>query len=168
MKPRHTKVKIPSLQRTPPPQRQELPGEETRMTPAPMDDDPRYKASGKLDGKVAIITGGDSGIGRATAIAFAKEGADVAIIYLNEEGDAERTQQRIAQLGKRCLKIRGDVGNEKFCKKAVEQTVQDLGRLDILVNNAAEQHVIEGLDDLTAEQLTKTYQTNFFGYIFLI
>ena len=167
MKPRHSKTALPSSQRVPPPQKQKLPGEQSKMIPEPVDEDPRYKGSGKLDGKVAIITGGDSGIGRATAIAFAKEGADVAIIYLKEDRDAEETQRRIAQLGKRCLKVRGDVGKETFCQKVVEQVINEFGQLDILVNNAAEQHLIKGLEDLSADQLMKTYQTNFFGYLFL-
>ncbi|MDB6028057.1 MAG: short-chain dehydrogenase/reductase [Verrucomicrobiales bacterium] len=167
MKPRHTKPTSPSTQRVPPPQKQELPGKQTKMVPKPLDEDPRYKGSGKLEGKVAIITGGDSGIGRAAAIAFAKEGADVAIVYLSEEKDAQQTQQRIAQLGRRCIKIRGDVGDEKLCQKIVDQTVREFGHLEILVNNAAEQHVIKGLEELSAEQLLKTYKTNFFGYVYL-
>lgn len=167
MKPRHSKAKAPSRHRVPPPQQQNLPGEETKMVPEPQDEDPRYQGSAKLAGKVALISGGDSGIGRAATIAFAKEGCDVAIVYLKEERDAARTQQRVAQLGKRCLTIRGDVGDEKFCQKAVQQTTRELGRLDILVNNAAEQHVIKGLEELSAEQLLKTYQTNFFGYLYM-
>lgn len=151
----------------PAPQRQQLPGNETDMIPKPMDDDLRYKGSGKLKEKVALISGGDSGIGRAAAIAFAKEGADVAIIYISEEEDAERTVKAVSDYGRRCLKIRGDVGQEDFCRQAVEQTVKAFGKLDILVNNAAEQHLGDGLEDIEAEQLEKTFRTNLFGYFFL-
>lgn len=157
--------KEPSDQPHPGPQEQEPPGLENRMSPRPMDEDPRYQGSGKLKGKVALITGGDSGIGRAVAIAFAKEGADIAIVYLSEEEeDAERTRRRIEELGRRFLKIPGDVGDPKFCEEAVERTARELGKLDILVNNAAEQHVGEGIEDVTPEQLEKTFRTNFFGY----
>src|SRR5437867_1417936 len=109
------------------------------MVLRPQDERPEYRGCGNLDGKVAIITGGDSGIGRAVAIAYAKEGADVAIVYLNEHGDAEETMRQIKAEGRRCLPIAGDVGQEQFCREAVERTVKELGRLDILVNNAAEQ-----------------------------
>jgi NAD(P)-dependent dehydrogenase (short-subunit alcohol dehydrogenase family) len=135
------------------------------MNPKPMDEDPRYKASGKLKGKVALITGGDSGIGRAVAIYFAKEGADSAIIYLPEDQhDADRTRARIEELGHRCLTIPGDVGDARFCQQAVDQVVREFGQLDILVNNAAEQTVGEGIEDVSPEQLEKTFRTNFFGY----
>jgi NAD(P)-dependent dehydrogenase (short-subunit alcohol dehydrogenase family) len=149
-------------------QQQAPPGFENRMAPKPMDEDPRYRGSEKLKDKVALITGGDSGIGRAVAIAFAKEGAHSAIVYLpEEEEDAERTRARLEELGRRCVKIPGDVGDPKFCQKAVERTVKELGRLDILVNNAAEQQVGEGIEDVSAEQLEKTFRTNFFGYFSL-
>jgi len=135
------------------------------MTPKPLDEDPHYKPCAKLAGKVALITGGDSGIGRAVAIAFAKEGADLAIVYLpNEEEDAERTAHRLQELGRKCLKIPGDLGDPKFCAEAVARTVRELGKLDILINNAAEQQVGEGIEDVSPEQLEKTYRTNFFGY----
>jgi NAD(P)-dependent dehydrogenase (short-subunit alcohol dehydrogenase family) len=157
--------KSPAAQPKPPPQEQPQPGWENRMNPKPLDDDPRYKGSGKLKDKVALITGGDSGIGRAVAIAFAKEGADSAIVYLREEEeDAERTRARLEELGQRCLKIPGDVGDPKFCVEAVERTLRELGRLDILVNNAAEQNVGDGIEDVSPEQLEKTFRTNFFGY----
>ena len=160
--------RTPLAQPVPPPQKQQLPGLETKMTPRPVDDDPNYKGSGKLAGKVALITGGDSGIGRAVAIAYAKEGADVTIIYLApEEEDAERTRKRVEELGRRCVKIIGDVGDPAFCKTAVDITVKELGRLDILVNNAAEQHVVGGMMDITPEQLQQTYRTNFFGYFYM-
>ena len=110
------------------------------MRPKPVADDPKYKAAGKLKGKVALITGGDSGIGRAVAVAFAKEGADVAISYLNEHDDARETEQMVRRLGRRALLIPGDIGYESFCRDLVERTVKEFGRLDCLVNNAAEQH----------------------------
>jgi NAD(P)-dependent dehydrogenase (short-subunit alcohol dehydrogenase family) len=158
-------VAKPESLKSPPPQEQPRPGFENRMVPKPMDDDPRYRGSDKLKGKVALITGGDSGIGRAVAIAFAKEGADSAIVYLpEEEEDAERTRSRLEELGRRCVKIPGDVGDPRFCEEAVEITVRKLGKLDILVNNAAEQTVGKGIEDVTPEQLEKTFRTNFFGY----
>src|ERR671916_558555 len=113
-----------------PPQQQPQPGLESRMTPKPLDDDPRYKGSDKLKGKAALITGGDSGIGRAVAIAFAKEGADVAISYLNEHSDAEETKRLVQQERRRCITIPGDIGYESFCRQLVERTVKELGRLD--------------------------------------
>jgi NAD(P)-dependent dehydrogenase (short-subunit alcohol dehydrogenase family) len=121
----------------------------------------------KLDGKIALVTGGDSGIGRAVAVLFAQEGADVAIVYLNEHKDAEETVRLVTAEGRRCLKIAGDVGDEKFCQQAVEQTVKQFGKLDILVNNAAEQHPQSSLEDITQEQLERTFRTNIFGYFFL-
>jgi NAD(P)-dependent dehydrogenase (short-subunit alcohol dehydrogenase family) len=158
--------KRPEQQRQPGPQSQPQPGLENRMTPKPMDEDPRYKGSEKLKGKVALITGGDSGIGRAVAIAFAKEGADCAIVYLpEEEEDAERTRARLQELGRKCVKIPGDLGDPKFCEEVVERTRRELGRLDIVVNNAAEQQVGEGIDDVEAGQLEKTFQTNFFSFV---
>src|SRR5215216_2980870 len=120
-----------------PPQHQdEQPGMEYKLKPRPKADDASYRGSGKLDGKIALITGGDSGIGRAVAIYFAKEGADVAIVYLNEHEDAQETKRRVEQEGKRCLLIPGDIGVPEFCQQAVEQTVRELGAIDILVNNA--------------------------------
>ena len=157
--------KKPQQHPLPGPQQQPPPGVENRMAPKPMDEDPRYRGTEKLKDKVALITGGDSGIGRAVAILFAKEGADSAIVYLPpEEEDAERTRARLEELGRRCVKIPGDIGDPKFCQKAVERTVKELGRLDILVNNAAEQQVGEGIEDVTPDQLEKTFRTNFFGY----
>ena len=151
-----------------PPQKQDRqPGIEAEMTPKPKAEDPSYRGSGKLDGKVALITGGDSGIGRAVAVAFAKEGADVAIAYLDEHGDAEETKRLVEEKGRRCLLIAGDVGDEAFCRKAVERTVRELGRLDVVVNNAAEQHEQERLEDISREQLERTFRTNIFGQFFL-
>ena len=126
-----------------------------------------YRGSGKLKDRVAIVTGGDSGIGRATAIGFAKEGADVAIVYLNETDDARETGRLIEAEGRRCLALAGDVGDETFCRKAVESTVNELGKLDILVNNAGEQHPTEGLEDIDQDQLERTFRTNIFSMFFM-
>ncbi|MDB5079893.1 MAG: dehydrogenase, short-chain alcohol dehydrogenase like protein [Chloroflexi bacterium] len=151
-----------------PPQHQDRrPGLETEMTPRPKATEAEYRASGKLEGKTAIITGGDSGIGRAVSVLFAKEGADVAVVYFNEEQDAKETARLVQQEGRRCLLIAGDVGDEKFCQHAVEQSVRELGKLDILINNAAEQHPQESLEDISAEQLERTFRTNIFGYFFM-
>ncbi len=133
------------------------PGREHEMTPRPKAEDDKHRGSGKLVGKVALITGGDSGIGRAVAIAFAKEGADVAIGYLEEKRDAKETQRLVEEHGGKCILLGGDVGQEKFCAKAVEQTVKELGGLDILVNNAAEQHPQKSIEKISAEQLEKTF-----------
>jgi NAD(P)-dependent dehydrogenase (short-subunit alcohol dehydrogenase family) len=151
----------------PPPQTQDRqPGLEHEMAPLPIaeSEDP---GCGRLRGKIALITGGDSGIGRATAIAFAKEGADVAISYLDEHRDAEATRDRLHELGRRCLLIPGDVGRRSHCVETVERTVQELGGLHILVNNAAEQHTASDLRQISEEQLERTFRTNFFGYFFM-
>jgi NAD(P)-dependent dehydrogenase (short-subunit alcohol dehydrogenase family) len=143
------------------------PGRESEMTPQPQAEDFKYQGSSKLRDKVALITGGDSGIGRAAAIAYAKEGADVAIVYLNEHEDAEKTKQMIEKEGRSCLTMAGDVGDEKFCQQAVQQTVDQFGRLDILVNNAAEQHPKESIEEISAEQLERTFRTNIFSMFYL-
>jgi NAD(P)-dependent dehydrogenase (short-subunit alcohol dehydrogenase family) len=159
---------MPSEQQLQPPQHQDQqPGLEEEMTPKPQSDDSEYQGSGKLLGKVALITGGDSGIGRAVAIAYAKEGADVAIMYLNEHEDAEKTQQKVKELGRNCVSIAGDVGDESFCKTAVQQVIDTFGHLDILVNNAAEQHPQEKIEDISAEQLERTFRTNIFSMFYL-
>ncbi|UFS71735.1 SDR family oxidoreductase [Geomonas sp. RF6] len=150
-----------------PAQRQEQPGVEQKMTPPPDSGEQEYRGTGKLKGKVAIITGGDSGIGRAVAIAFAREGADVAIAYLEEEQDARDTKEMVQKSGARCLTFAGDVGNESFCSDIVEKTAREFGRLDILVNNAAEQHYATKLEEITAEQLERTFRTNIFAYFFM-
>jgi NAD(P)-dependent dehydrogenase (short-subunit alcohol dehydrogenase family) len=151
-----------------PPQHQDQqPGLESEMTPKPQAEKPSHRGSGKLDGKVALITGGDSGIGRAVAIAFAKEGADVAVLYLNEHEDAKETRRLVEEHGRRCITVAGDIGDEKFCREAVERTVRELGRLDVLVNNAAEQHVRENLEEISAEQIERTFRTNIFAQFFL-
>jgi NAD(P)-dependent dehydrogenase (short-subunit alcohol dehydrogenase family) len=146
----------------------ERPGVEAKMNIKPQAVDRHYKAAGKLEGKVALITGGDSGIGRAVAVMYAQEGANVAIVYLSEDQDAHETERLVAQHGGRCLCIRGDVGDHSFCKEAVEQTVREFGKLDILVNNAAEQHPQESITDITPEQLERTFRTNIFGYFFMV
>lgn len=157
-----------SQKQTLPPQHQnQQPGLESEMTPLPESVHPHYLASGKLRGKVAIITGGDSGIGRAAAICFAKEGADVAIVYLNEDSDAQETKKQVEAEGVKCLLLSGDIGDESFCRMVVQKTVESLGKLDIVVNNAAEQHPQKNLEDITTEQLLRTFQTNFFSVFYL-
>ncbi|WP_187644904.1 SDR family oxidoreductase [Paenibacillus terrae] len=161
-------AKSNQTQQTLPPQHQEQqPGVESKMSPAPQFEKSTYKAAGKLTGKVALITGGDSGIGRAVAVTYAKEGADVAIIYLNEHKDAEETKRQVEQESRKCVLIPGDIGDDQFAKKAVQQTVNELGKLDIVVNNAAEQHPQQKLEDITREQLERTFRTNIFGMFFL-
>ena len=151
-----------------PPQRQSQPGIEREMTPEPDSTRPEHRGSGKLAGKVALITGGDSGIGRAVAVLFAREGADVAIGHLAEEDtDAAETVKLVEAEGRRCLTLPGDVGDESFCQEAVARTVRELGRLDVLVNNAAEQHQTDGIADISAEQLERTFRTNIFAMFFL-
>lgn len=151
----------------PPQQQSRQPGVESEMTPRPKSDDPNYRGSGKLQDKVALITGGDSGIGRAVAIAFAKEGADIAIMYLNEHDDAQETSRLVQEEGRRCVLTSGDVGDENTCREAVELTVRELGGLDILVNNAAEQHPQDSIEQISADQLERTFRTNIFGMFFL-
>jgi len=151
-----------------PPQHQDhRPGTESEMHPKPEFESNEYKAAGKLKGKVALITGGDSGIGRAVAVYYAKEGADVSIVYLNEHKDAEETKRQVEQEGRKCLLIAGDVGDDAFCRDAVTETVEKLGKLDILVNNAAEQHPQKKIEDITKEQLERTFRTNIFGMFYL-
>jgi NAD(P)-dependent dehydrogenase (short-subunit alcohol dehydrogenase family) len=144
-----------------------LPGSEARLDPKP-EWQPRYPGSGRLDGKVALITGADSGIGRAVAALFAREGADVAILYLCEHEDAAETRRIVESEGRRAVTIAGDVGDKDFCERAVAEAVEKLGRLDILVNNAAEQHPDDDVRDITEEQLKRTFQTNIFGYFFMV
>ncbi|KAA8999732.1 SDR family oxidoreductase [Paenibacillus spiritus] len=155
-------------EKTLPPQHQDRqPGLESEMTPRPKYEPAAYKAAGKLTGKAALITGGDSGIGRAVAVAFAKEGADIAIAYLNEHSDAEETKRQVEQEGRKCLLIAGDLGSETFCQDLIKQTLEGLGKLDILINNAAEQHPQPSLTDITAEQLERTFRTNIFSMFYL-
>ncbi|VXD25081.1 General stress protein 39 [Planktothrix serta PCC 8927] len=159
---------MPTQQQERPPQHQnQQPGHQQEMNPAPMVVDPDYQGSNKLKDKAALITGGDSGIGRSVAVLYAKEGADVAIIYLNETEDAEETKKLVEKEGRRCLLIPGDIGDEDFCREAVKQTAEEFGHLDILVNNAAEQHPQENFQDISAEQLERTFRTNIFSMFYL-
>lgn len=143
-----------------------LPGHETDLTPKP-EWLPRYMGSGRLAGKVALITGADSGIGRAVAVLYAREGCNIAMVYLEESDDARITARAIEQEGASALMIAGDIGDPEFCKRAVEDTVARFGRLDILVNNAGEQHPDEDIRDITDQQLKRTFQTNVFGMFYL-
>src|SRR5947209_10199237 len=140
-----------------PPQRQsQQPGDENRMRPKPESEARNYLAAGKLKGRVALISGGDSGIGKSVAVHFAKEGADVAVIYLEESDDAARTQKLIEKEGRRCLLLKGDISDREFCDRAVRDTVRKFGKLNILVNNAAEQHIGQDFAGIAPEQLERT------------
>jgi NAD(P)-dependent dehydrogenase (short-subunit alcohol dehydrogenase family) len=148
-----------------PEQHLDEPGLEARLEPRPQYEAPAYRAAGKLRGKAALITGGDSGIGRAVAVLYAKEGADVAIVYRPEEQpDAEETKRAVEAEGRRCVLIAGDLADAAFCREAVERAVRELGKLDVLVNNAAAQHTVETLEELTEEQWDRTFKTNIYGY----
>ena len=152
-----------------PPQHQEQqPGLEHKLRPRPRADDASYRGSGKLENKAALITGGDSGIGRAVAIFFAKEGADVAIVYLNEHKDAEEAKSMVEEQGRTCVLIAGDIVDEEFCRNAVQRTIDQFKRLDILVNNAAVQFPQESITEITAEQLQRTFATNIFSMFYLV
>jgi NAD(P)-dependent dehydrogenase (short-subunit alcohol dehydrogenase family) len=144
----------------------QLPGSEAKMEPKP-DWHPRYPGSGRLKDKVALVTGGDSGIGRAVAALFAREGANVAIVYLCEHEDAQKSKQIVEQEGRRAIAIAGDIGSREFCDEAVRKTLDAFGRLDILINNAGEQHEDKDITDITEEQLRRTFQTNIFGMFFM-
>jgi NAD(P)-dependent dehydrogenase (short-subunit alcohol dehydrogenase family) len=144
----------------------DLPGHESELEPKP-EWQPRYPGSGRLDGKVALITGADSGIGRAVAALFAREGADVAILYLCEHDDAAKTAAIVGKEGRRAITIAGDIGDKAFCERAVAETVDKLGGLDILVNNAGEQHPDKDIVDISEDQLRRTFQTNIFGMFFM-
>ncbi|MFC7784734.1 MULTISPECIES: SDR family oxidoreductase [unclassified Rossellomorea] len=151
-----------------PPQHQDhQPGTVDEMNPQPIHTDQNYKGSGKLDGKVALITGGDSGIGRSVAWYFAREGAHVAISYLDEHEDANKTKELVEAEGVRCILLSGDIGSSTFCKDIVNKTISEFGKLDILVNNAAEQHPQQGLTDISDEQLERTFKTNVFSMFYL-
>jgi NAD(P)-dependent dehydrogenase (short-subunit alcohol dehydrogenase family) len=147
-------------------QQEHQPGRETAMRPRP-DYTPKYPGSGRLKNKVALISGGDSGIGRAVAVAMAREGAQVAIVYLEEHRDADETVAEVVREGSRAIKIAGDIGNESRCREAVEKTINEFGRLDILVNNAAEQHETEDIRKIDAAQIERTFRTNIFSYFFM-
>jgi len=142
------------------------PGHESKLSPKP-EWQPRFAGSGRLDGKVALITGADSGIGRAVAALFAREGADIAILYLCEHDDAAKTKKIVEGEGRRALTIAGDIGDKDFCSKAVERTVKELGQLDILVNNAGEQHPDKDVRDIDEDQLKRTFQTNVYGMFYM-
>jgi NAD(P)-dependent dehydrogenase (short-subunit alcohol dehydrogenase family) len=160
------KTEKPAKQR--PGQRQNPPGKEKKMKPVPIVEKASTQALKKLEGKVAVITGGDSGIGRAVAVSFAEEGADVVVMYLNEHGDAKETKKMVEEKGRKCLLIPGDVGEEKFCIHAIKKTVSQFGKIDILVNNAAEQHPQKSIEKITEKQLTKTFKTNIFAQFFMV
>lgn len=151
----------------PPQQQAHQPGIEAQMQPRPQTEGRRYRAAGKLQGKVALITGGDSGIGSATAMLFAKEGAQVVITYLEEHQDAAHTQSLIEQQGVSCLRVAGDIGDEAFCQRLIDETLARFGRLDILVNNAAEQHSADSLEAISSAQLERTFRTNIFAMFYL-
>jgi NAD(P)-dependent dehydrogenase (short-subunit alcohol dehydrogenase family) len=151
----------------PPQQQEHQPGRETEMHPRP-DYAPKYPGAGKLKDKVVLITGGDSGIGRAVAVAMARESAKIAIVYLEEHKDADETLSAIKGEKSRGIKIAGDVGSEKFCRETVDTTIKEFGRLDIVVNNAAEQHEVDDLSELTEAQLERTFRTNVFSFFFMM
>jgi NAD(P)-dependent dehydrogenase (short-subunit alcohol dehydrogenase family) len=148
------------------PQSQPRPGAEHKMSPAP-DPRPDYPSSGRLKGKIALITGGDSGIGRAVAVLFAKEGANISIAYLSEDQDAEDTRKMVEEHGTQCLLIPGDLSKEKNCERAVDKTVKKFGRIDIVVNNAAVHYEAKTLEDIGTENMLKTFSTNFFSYFWV-
>ncbi|WP_243291298.1 SDR family oxidoreductase [Bacillus sp. FJAT-47783] len=151
-----------------PPQHQDVqPGIEMNMTPKPVYHDAKYVGSGKLKEKVAIITGGDSGIGRAVAVRFAQEGADIVISFFNEQPDANETKQVVESYGRKCLLLAGDIADDSVCKHIIKQTIEHFGRLDILVNNAAEQHPQKDIEHISKEQLIRTFETNLFSYFYL-
>jgi hypothetical protein len=167
-KPEHSGAMQAGARRYPEPpfpkQHQDKPGEESRLDPKPMYEAPHYKGSEKLQGKVALVTGGDSGIGRAVAVLFAREGANIAITYLCEHNDAKETKAAVEKEGRHCITIAGDVADPEFCTEAVARTIKQFGHLDILVNNAAFQEHIGELEDLTETQLDCTLKTNLHGY----
>jgi NAD(P)-dependent dehydrogenase (short-subunit alcohol dehydrogenase family) len=148
-------------------QTQPIPGKESSMNPEPIYDNPDYQGTGRLKGKTAIITGGDSGIGRAISVAYAKEGCNVVIVYNTADDDANTTKQAVESYQGKALLIKGDIGDSNFCNQVVEKAVKEFGGLDIVVNNAAEQHPQNRLEDITDEQLQRTFQTNIFGMFYL-
>lgn len=150
-----------------PKQSQSLPGKEWKMDPEPVIIRDTYKGSEKLKNKVALITGGDSGIGRAVAVHFAREGADIAIIYLEEDDDAQRTRDLVEKEGQKCVLLRGDLTKKEFCDKSLKEVLSSFGKLNILVNNAAEQHVRQGIEEMKMEDVERTFQTNIISMIYL-
>lgn len=151
-----------------PPQEQQVPGHQNEMNPKPIIIRDSYKGAEKLKGKVALITGGDSGIGQSVAVHYAREGADVAIIYLSEDDDAQKTKKLVEAEGQKCLLIRGDLRDEKFCQQSVRQVVEELGKLSILVNNAAEQHPAKSIEQVDTELMRKTFETNIFSMFYMV
>lgn len=151
----------------PPQQQAHQPGQETEMTPSPQSENKSSSGSGKLKNKVAVITGGDSGIGRAVALAYAKEGADIVITYLEEHRDAEETKKQIEEKEGSCLCVAGDIGQEEFCRHLIDTVIKNFKKIDILVNNAAEQHPQENFEDITSSQLERTFRTNIFSFFYL-
>lgn len=156
------------IKKIPPQAQNRQPGIESEMRPRPVAEDPRFRGTKRLEGKAAIITGGDSGIGRSIAVAFAQEGADVAIVYFDEHDDAEETVRMVEKEGKRCIKISGDVQNERFCRKAVKEAVNAFGKLDIVVNNAAVQFMSDSIEEISERQLERTFRTNIFSFFFMV
>jgi NAD(P)-dependent dehydrogenase (short-subunit alcohol dehydrogenase family) len=151
----------------PPPQHQEhQPGRQREMTPQPQTIYESFKPADYLKGMAVVITGGDSGIGRSVAVACAREGADVGLIYLDEHDDAKETKRQIEEQGRRCVLVAGDVGDERFCREAIEKLAREFGKLDVLINHAGEQHVKERIEDITAGQLEKTFRTNVFSFFY--
>ncbi|MBZ9725798.1 SDR family oxidoreductase [Mesorhizobium sp. CO1-1-11] len=150
-----------------PKQQQDIPGETNEMSPRPDHGEYSYKGSGKLEGRTAIITGGDSGIGRAVAVAFAREGADIVLAYLNEHDDARETAGWVERAGRRAILVPGDVGDESHDIEIIETAMRQFGRVDILVNNAAHQTTVDDIADLTAEELDRTFRTNIYSQFFL-
>jgi NAD(P)-dependent dehydrogenase (short-subunit alcohol dehydrogenase family) len=155
-----------SDQKRPPQSQDRQPGRQDGMMPQPQSE-PRFPGAGRLDGKIALITGGDSGIGRAVAVAMAREGASIAIAYLEEHEDAKETVRLVEAEGRRAIAIAGDQGYEGHCRAVVEKTLEKFGRIDILVNNAAEQHECDDITEISAEQLERTFRTNVFGYFYM-
>src|SRR5690554_6130226 len=148
-------------------QTQQPPGHEHEMEPRPVYIRDNYKGSGKLSGKIALITGGDSGIGRSIAVHYAREGADVAIVYLEEDKDAGETKKLVEKEGRKCLLIRGDLKDRNFCESAVEKTVQEYGTINILINHAGEQHPSSGFEDLDLDLMEQTFRTNIFAMYYI-
>lgn len=151
-----------------PPQEQQYPGRQGGMDPKPIIIRDSYKGAEKLKGKVALITGGDSGIGQSVAVHFAREGADVAIIYLEEDQDAYKTKELVEAEGQRCMLMKGDIGDERFCHKAIEEIIKEYGRFNVLVNNAAEQHPAEEPEELDTQVMRNTFKTNIFSMFYLV
>lgn len=157
-----------TAQQIPPQHQNRQPGLEEPMIPDPVFIDPDYEGSHKLQDKVAIITGGDSGIGRAVAVAYAKEGADIVIAYLNEDEDAEKTRELVEAEGRQCLLVAGDIADEDFCQSLVSRTISTFGKIDVLVNNAAQQYPQQSIEDIDRKQLEKTFRTNIFSMFYLV